>query len=406
MLQVMQKYLPDHLVQEVLGSSKVKLKDQLTSLPDDLRTHAIYAAFPNIMTDGSIALQRKYDVISRSCSYLLWPHLHKIKELKTLNLDGLRLGKGHFGPFLECLGAVTTLTCLNLRENFATSGNISYLVTALMSHTDLQQLDLSDNQLDDKCIEQLVPYFKHAAYIRHLTINGEITADTFAQFAGSLSNLASLEFLSIQRFGMNAEKAMHISQEITKISTLRALSISGHELNAEGLRTVAQSMHLLPKLQRLDLAHKAWGRSSGPFFCLSTVEVVGRQLADCTNLNRLDLSNINLGNDGLLALMTCLSRLTRLEVLRLDEIAATLEGVHAVIPCFQALSSLMCLSLYSSGSGTKDMGGLEALPGSMPQLSVLHVDHICEWSRPALNPAFYAHPYPWNAMADFDLVSA
>nr|XP_049616912.1 NACHT, LRR and PYD domains-containing protein 12 isoform X4 [Syngnathus scovelli] len=270
------------------------------------------------------------DLSKKSCEALA-SVLSSSRTLRELDLshndlgdDGLEaLAAGLAKP--QCTLQVLTLESCNLSEK---SGEA--LASVLSSSRTLRKLDLSDNYLGDDGLEALA--------------------------AGLANPQCTLQVLNLMTGDLRKKSCEALASVLSSSRTLRELDLSDNDLGDDGLEALAAGL-AKPQctLQVLKLNSCKLSKKS--------CEALASVLSSSRTLRELDLSWNDLGDDGLEALAAGLAKpQCTLQVLRLDECKLSKKSCDALASVLSSSCSLRKLDLSNNDLGDD---GLEALAAGL-----------------------------------------
>ena len=264
------------------------------------------------------------------------PYLSGVTEL---NLSSNSIGQKAVDQVIAVADMVcqlTRLVSLDLSINSMgflnpSSGTV-YLAQKLQALTNLQVLNISDNNIESKDSNGTVALGKAFLY---------------------LTRLVSLD-LSENLIGYrDPNGAMAIGYGISALSQLEFFNISNNLIdytNPNGSAVLAQGISQLTGLKALDFSVNDLG-NTGP------VTVLMSSLSGLTNLQYLSFSDTNVGmnNGEASALGQSLLFLTNLRNLRLDETSINHNGVQSILPALSKLKELIEFTFLPNAVSNEDV---------------------------------------------------
>lgn len=174
-------------------------------------------------------------------------------------------------------------------------------------------------------------------------------ASHLSRIASISPNSNSLTSLKLWNNSISAQGATILAPAIAKLSSLLVLSLGCNSIGAEGVKALGHPY--------MTSGSNSSSDCSGPVL-----------------LQRLDLTQNSLGDEGIRALVPFLSKLVSLQSLSLDSNSVSASGVKALGPSLNKLgSSLQELDLRNNDIGAL---GTEALGPLLAQLTGLKKLHL------------------------------
>lgn len=176
--------------------------------------------------------------------------------------------------------------------------------------------------------------------------------------------------------GLEIDACMMISvwEHLPKMANLFSLTLGCHLYGAEGLRELSHCLPNLPMLHCLDLSGLVHVTPEGnDRYNVEILGDLGRQLALCTSLQMLNISNSYLGDDGLTAMMSNLGALTSLSITSLLGNSSTDRGIIAAVPYLEKLTILQLISVAGVDITVDSTMALKPLLSKLPRLRAIAV---------------------------------
>ncbi|KAM3683473.1 hypothetical protein ACJW31_12G150000 [Castanea mollissima] len=247
-----------------------------------------------------------------------------ILDLSENNISGWLsdFNKRSSGGPLSSLGigkSLQSLRVLNLRGNNLRKDDAESLRYALVHMPNLEDLDISDNSIEDEGIRSLIPYFVEAtercsslAYLNledcDLSCNGVTQLlNTLSTFKGPLKSLSladnclgsqvavalgkflqtSIEVLNIGGIGLGSTGFQELQEGMTKELKLVKINLSKNHGGIETAKFLSKLLSLAPKLGEVNAAYNFMPIESLSIICAALKVAKG-------NLERLDLMETTL----------------------------------------------------------------------------------------------------------------
>lgn len=162
------------------------------------RLQSLELGSTNIDIAGSVALLNAIEACQRYRSFVGDRTVTHNFELARINVERNKVSPS----FLSVASVCPSITSLCLRGNAFTKEDGNALVNALKTPPfSLMELDLSDNDLGDKCVLALAPILAKCPHLRELNLGatGIKTAASLTELGRLVGQLAHFEKLSVQR---------------------------------------------------------------------------------------------------------------------------------------------------------------------------------------------------------------
>jgi Ran GTPase-activating protein 1 len=323
---------------------------------------------------------RDHPLLRRLCLRGLGMHLN---GLETVLLSGnskiaeLEIRKNYGGPpmrglthVLQALGRRPTLTKLGLHNCPLNRNKASLLRMALCNIPNLQSLVLTDRTLRSAGLAELAPALYHNTSIKVLDLSQNLfnnigSAEILRDIIRRNKAITTLD-LSGTHFGRTTGAVDRITAGLDSNSTLAKIDISSCDLGDEGISTLARNLGSRNvSLQKLCLNDNSI-TSTGVGALLEAMEQNNNHITD------LDLQrNDSIGNEGASLVArslgnNALPNLTRLSLFDCD---IGDDGLVALMSALEHNTSLLHLDLRSNWDVSER--AFLALAGSLPGIKVL-----------------------------------
>ncbi|KAL7459132.1 hypothetical protein ACHAWC_010847 [Mediolabrus comicus] len=269
----------------------------------------------------------------------------------------------------EIVTAISThsqLQVLNLGENnLGRDGSVA-LGKALKAcdNPRLQKLVLCFNSIDDEGLRALVDGMQNCHSLTELDLEGNdlITADGFSSLSTLFqSEHCHLKHLDVSYMNMGDVGVVRtISTGLASLTSLEKLHFSGNSIGDDGARALGAELVNLRSLEDLNLGDNSIGDVGA--------SALAAGLVNLRSLEDLNLGENSIGDDGARALAAGLKNLQSLETLNLSSNSIGSTGATAIGAGLKSLQSLKTLFLYSNSIGD---GGSAALAAGLVNLHSL-----------------------------------
>ena len=305
-----------------------------------------------------------YNNLSTSDAVEVFNGMKNFSNLRIINISHNTISDGAADNIADILSHNDQLESFDLCYNYFNSGSFIIIFGYLKNILNLKKFNISFNQINvtatssiatflsynleleelhlNNCMQtaSIIIIFKklrHISSLKKVFINGNMITDIAADdIAAVLSQNTELEELDISCNSFQAAGIMKIMQGIKHISALTKLDIAHNMVGDEAIEYIVGDLSCNCRLRKLSLSHvnlkSAIGfkyldiRSLNVFDCSnnniseqSTNEILSF-LSLCDNLQKLDLSNINLQS-------TSIDMLNELNIFNLTKFSISGNGV-------------------------------------------------------------------------------
>ncbi|KAF7645171.1 hypothetical protein LDENG_00208900 [Lucifuga dentata] len=330
--------------------------------------------------------------------------------------DESDVGWGRVCVFLQRLGKKADSRSLSLALCDLTATDLLELAILLQFLPQLEELDLSWNELIGCCLRALTSHLQHVGGIRTLRLcNCRLNADDITALGEALDGVLLLEILDLSwNAGVGGGALQGLLGKLHP--TLRELHLVACQLTAADSAVLGGMVACLPRLCVLDVSCNPLTTqevAAGGFTQLATslhhavslttlrfqacglmwdsLKALGGSLCCLPSVRDLDLS-CNKGLAGGLSRLTLhLAHLTHLESLDLHLCCLTHADLDALIQVLPSLPALMELNVSSN----QDVGGVvQPLVSALPLTQMRHLPlNSCSLSQESFTALALAVPY-------------
>ncbi|XP_042566156.1 leucine-rich repeat-containing protein 31 isoform X2 [Clupea harengus] len=283
---------------------------------------------------------------------------------------GSVVGWGRVKQFVEKLGKKPDSQTLSLSHCDLTATDVLELATLLTFLTQLEELDLSWNDLVGGSLKALTFHLQHVGKLRGLRLCGcRLTAQDLTALGESLDSVPLLEIVDLSwNAGVGGAGLRSLTSQLRYGCMIRELRLVDCQLTDADIKALGQALPLMTNLEDLDLSCNriATGGVRELFSSLNAAHglrsltlhmcgleqddlcILGEALQFFPTLQRLDLS-ANKGASGGLAKMTkSLAQMTHLSGLDIHLCCLTEEDAIALVQVIPSLSALKELDVSSN----------------------------------------------------------
>ena len=257
-------------------------------------------------------------------------------NLQELNLSNMDLQMtGVVEDFKELGKYICTLTKFNISKNFINLSGADALAKFLSENNELQELDLSQNDLQESGIIRILDAIKHSNVtklnISANDVNLEATVEVFLCF----TKLEKLD-LSCNRLNDAKDTISFFSKTKNIFLNLIKLNVAEicHEINDEAAEALACIFSQNSKLKELDLSKNN--------LCSKAIMSILNELNPST-LIKFNISHNNITDEAGDNIANFLSKCTKLEVLDLSH--NNLQDAGAIEICKTNISTLISFDI-------------------------------------------------------------
>ncbi|XP_073687070.1 leucine-rich repeat-containing protein 31 [Garra rufa] len=268
----------------------------------------------------------------------LTAHLQHVGKLRVLKMCSCRLTDQDLTALGEALDCIPLIEVLDLSWNVGVgAGNFRHFAEHLQPQSTLKELRLVDCQLSETDITALSEALPMLSSLEELDLsNNKLPIKAMENFTSSLGSTPQLKTLKLSMCGLTKDSLSILGQAFRSISALEHIDLSCNKEAGGGLTTLATNLVLLPHLTSLDM-----------HLCCLTKEDVSalvQAAPSLKELRELDLSSNKSVGDALQDLLQALP-LSQITKLPLNNCALSTHACHALATAMQMLKQLESLNL-------------------------------------------------------------
>ncbi|XP_042319554.1 leucine-rich repeat-containing protein 74A [Sceloporus undulatus] len=246
-------------------------------------------------------------------------------EEPIMNLNHHGLGPKGTKAIAIALVSNTTITHLELEDNWILGEGTTYLVQMLRENCYIQEMNISNNHLNTDGAEAICRMFYYnISNVRAVQLAGNnFREETALYFSESLMvNYRVMELdLSHNEF---AEKGgEQLGQMLANNESLEILNLSWNHLRMKGAVALSAGLRANGSLKILNLAWNGFGNEGAL--------ALGEALKVNMVLTELDISNNHINNEGTVKLCKGLEVNGSLRILKMSHNPVTVEGAIALV---------------------------------------------------------------------------
>ncbi|XP_041669685.1 leucine-rich repeat-containing protein 31 [Cheilinus undulatus] len=325
------------------------------------------------------------------------------------------MGWGRVCVFLQRLGKKADSRSLSLAHCDLTATDLLELATLLQFLPQLEELDVSWNELIGGCLRALTSHLQHVGGVRVLKLcSSRLNTDDITALGEALGCLPLLEILDLSwNSGIGGGTLQGLLGNLQP--SLRELHLVSCQLNAADAVALGGLVSSLPSLCMLDVScnphlsqevncgFMELASSLSHASCLTTLrlqacgltadslEALAGSLHCLLSVRELDLSCNKGLSGGLNHLTPHLAHLTHLESLNLHLCCLTRDDLDALIQVLPSLTALTELNVSSN----KEVGGVvHQLVSALPLTQMRHIPlNSCGLNKESFTAFALAVPY-------------
>ncbi|KAJ8278119.1 hypothetical protein GJAV_G00084080 [Gymnothorax javanicus] len=309
----------------------------------------------------------------------------------------LTAGWGRVNQFVQKLGKKLNSQSLNLGHCDLTATDVLELATLLPFLPQLEELDLSWNDLIGGSVKALAAHLRNVNSLRRLRLSScRLTAEDLTALGETLEYLPILEVMDLSWNASVGGNLHGLTDRLQPGSAMKELHLVECQLTAADAQALGGALGMMPSLELLDLSANrlldgGFGElapqlKSNPALKVlrlrmcglsqDSLQTLGKVLHCLPALEQLDLSCNPQTNGGFTQVCAHLSQLQHLRSLDLHQCSLMERDMQALVQVVPYLGNLTTMDLSSN----KKTGGLAqmlfpALP--LSRLKMLSLNSIC-----------------------------
>ena len=204
----------------------------------------------------------------------------------------------------------------------------------------LEELDISDNELDDHGAELLSEEITNSKTLRILYISNDIIGPSGATaIANALTTNTSLQQLNIINNNIGPSGATAVANALTSNTSLLQLDIRNNGIGPSGITAIANALTINTSLQRLYISKNNIGPSG--------TTAIANALGNNTSLQQLDMDDNKVGQDGAIAIAKAITNNKTLETLSLRDDKMDKESTMIIMRSLHCNNTITELRLHT-----------------------------------------------------------
>jgi Ran GTPase-activating protein (RanGAP) involved in mRNA processing and transport len=256
---------------------------------------------------------------------------------------------------------------LNLQDNYFGSGGIATLWLYKQYFMNLESIDLSCNMLNDKGCYLLAKFISYCKKIKHLNIrynSFEFNTDALDELFVSIKEFT---YVNLSDNNLAISGSTKLIKYIDNMSQLTHLILKYCGIPPNLILQLATKLHNLQNLYHFDVSGSFLENSNVLETLLSNISYtcrelilhgcqinitpsVGVLLSKFNNLELLDLSNNEIGDNKIDILISVLNNMPSIKRINLSNNDINLNSVKRLLPTFSKMKYIECIYLANNCS--------------------------------------------------------
>ncbi|KAM9315987.1 leucine-rich repeat-containing protein 31 [Gastrophryne carolinensis] len=268
--------------------------------------------------------------------------------------------------FMEKFGRKAEVYFINLNNCGLNSFDIKELGSLIPFLPDVEEIDLSWNDLIGGSLKLMTPHFNHVNGLRILNLsNCDVTGDDITALGAALQHTPKLQVLDLSWNNDIGGTFSKLSQHLADLRELKTLILTECGLTAEDANSLASVISKMSRMEVLDLSEN---KELGP-----KIKDITEGLKHCSCLTVLKLRSVGLKRDSIQHLSSAFQYWPFIRKLDLSCNKAAGGGFKesaARLTCFKQLE---LLDIHQCGLSADDVTALTQVIPLLSSLQVLDV---------------------------------
>ena len=293
--------------------------------------------------------------------------INSFRQLEVFNLNENRIEREGASLISEFLHACENIKDIQLSDSYIRDEGVKDLSTVIQNNSSLHTLKLRGNCISDTGVKHLATSLKSCKHLREIDLSMNMIGNEgndIVSCVSSLENCADLQSFNIGHNSVDGDDMFEVAKSMRKFHKLVDIDLSSNNVNAEGvvLEELADSFKYCAHIERLNLSNLNIGDLSVVAFSHST--------SSCKTLKHLNFSYNEITGSGLVVFCYLIRQCMNLTSLDLSHNNMILTSVEAK-SLAEALNT--CTSLKSLNLGYNDISkGLTPLAGFLKECKSLN----------------------------------
>ena len=326
----------------VVLSSNPKL-EMLDLSYSNLSTSDVVKVFQGMKNIANlVSINISHNTITNKAADKLSVVLSSNPKLEMLDLSYSNLSTSDVVKVFERMRIISNLVSFNFSHNTITSIVADKLAAVLLNNVSLRELDLSHNDLTSSGAVTIFKGMKNISKLKVINIGHNMIIDYGANsIANVLSNNSNLQILNISFNFLSSEGCIEIFNGMKNILYLRNLDISHNNISFKAANNIAAVLSQNIELEELDVSHNNLQTSGAIAICqgikytsnLTKLNIAHNMITDEVTEYIID---VLCNNKKLIKLNLCDNSLLEMDVIR-KMISGVAEFIERIVTNLQEL---------------------------------------------------------------------
>ncbi|KAG6936716.1 leucine rich repeat containing 74A [Chelydra serpentina] len=279
-------------------------------------------------TERSFATMKGAELYLEACKLVgVVPVSYFIRNIEEpyMNLNHHGLGPKGAKAIAIALVSNTTITHLELEDNWILAEGVTCLVQMLRENCYVQELNISNNHIGTEGAEAISRMFlDNISSLRAVQLSGNNFREETAQyFTEALLGNYRVKELDLSHNEFSEKGGEHLGQMLANNEALEFLNLSWNHLRMKGAVALGAGLRVNGTLKILDLSWNGFGNEGAL--------ALGEALKLNNILVQLDISSNHINNEGAGKLARGLEVNGNLKILKMSHNPLTVEGAIALV---------------------------------------------------------------------------
>jgi Ran GTPase-activating protein (RanGAP) involved in mRNA processing and transport len=260
-------------------------------------------------------------------------------NISKLVLNNCRLGSNEAHQLEQALKNNTHLIFLNLKANLIGSDGMKFVGKIIIRCPLLQHLDISCNNINYKGAYSLARWIGMCIELKHLNLESNQIGPKGINSLKNKISILPIEFLNISNNCLGSVGIKFL--ENLESLTIKYLNLSNNQIKSDDVNNLAQMLSQCPNITDINLSN-------------NLIRLERFPIGMCGNLEYLDLSHNQIGDDGIQSLANVLEEgeCKTLLSLNLSNNKISDIGAYNLARVLGECKSLVCLKLLDNQIGS------------------------------------------------------
>ncbi|XP_072479272.1 leucine-rich repeat-containing protein 74A isoform X2 [Notamacropus eugenii] len=246
-------------------------------------------------------------------------------EETHMNLNHHGLGPKGTKAIAIALVSNTTITRLELEDNWILEEGALALMQMLHENYYIQELNVSNNHLDSPGAKIITDFLlENTSALWSIQLSGNDFKDETAQmFCNALMSNYRIKVLDLSHNAFSEKGGEQLGHMLVLNEGLQTLDLSWNQLTLKGAVSLCNSLRVNITLKTLDVSWNGFGNEGA--------QALGEALKVNSTLAYLDISSNHLNNEGAIKLGKGLELNETLRILKMSQNPVTVEGALSLV---------------------------------------------------------------------------